>query len=484
MPRTGFERQWDSGHRHYHLHVARGGRGGGRGGGGWMPRIPRSWKFRLGKWVLVGSVVMMVVEHYYFPGGVPLVPGIACQGAPATPGPKVQAAAYQQAGNPFGVPAPSAIGGFLLHATLGSVVKLVGWEAGRAIRAVEQGPPPKENVDATWQGIAHGLGSLVGSFFAGIAGKGNPAQQQPPKKPSKPLPFGIVPMANKGPVADGPLVAARAALLAGFSKSQAVTAVAIAGAESSWHRTAVNPITVNGSRAHGTWQVMLPMHADVMHGSWANPYVNARAARAIYNGSHSWAPWTTYTSGAYRGFLPVARTAVAKALHQAVGGPGPGCNGVAGAVPVLAAGPYAAPLASATYTDLNNYGRSGSHWSSLHTGDDLAAACGTPVRAANNGTVQVDSGGGWAWAGRWLVKVVSGPHRFTTWYAHMQALHVRNGQAVKAGQLIGNVGQLGNATGCHLHFEIHPHNGGMYADQINPHPWLVAHDGKGPILHG
>ena len=60
-----------------------------------------------------------------------------------------------------------------------------------------------------------------------------------------------------------------------------------------------------------------------------------------------------------------------------------------------------------------------------------------------------------AWAGPWLVKVSHGPGRLTTWYAHMQKLLVTDGQTVTAGQQIGEVGAEGNATGCHLHFEVH-----------------------------
>lgn len=41
-----------------------------------------------------------------------------------------------------------------------------------------------------------------------------------------------------------------------------------------------------------------------------------------------------------------------------------------------------------------------------------------------------------------------------TLYAHMQYLFVRAGETVQSGQLLGTVGQTGNATGPHLHFEI------------------------------
>ena len=65
----------------------------------------------------------------------------------------------------------------------------------------------------------------------------------------------------------------------------------------------------------------------------------------------------------------------------------------------------------------------------------------------------------------------------TTWYAHLRRVDVRPGQAVTAGQRLGEVGDLGNATGCHLHFEVHPHGGSIYQDNINPSNWLHSHVG-------
>jgi murein DD-endopeptidase MepM/ murein hydrolase activator NlpD len=59
----------------------------------------------------------------------------------------------------------------------------------------------------------------------------------------------------------------------------------------------------------------------------------------------------------------------------------------------------------------------------------------------------------------------------------MRALDVVAGQQVTAGQQIGEVGDLGNATGCHLHFEVHPRGGGYLEDQVDPVPWLAANAG-------
>jgi endonuclease/exonuclease/phosphatase family metal-dependent hydrolase len=134
------------------------------------------------------------------------------------------------------------------------------------------------------------------------------------------------------------------------------------------------------------------------------------------------------------------------------------------------------PLPPSTYTDQANWGGTGGRWSRSHTGTDLSAPCGVPVRAATGGRVII--GTDEAWAGRWLVQVTTGRGRLTTWYAHMQNVGVADGEAVLAGQQLGEVGALGNATGCHLHFEVHPHGGTIYQDNINPTAWLARHVGR------
>ena len=146
-------------------------------------------------------------------------------------------------------------------------------------------------------------------------------------------------------------------------------------------------------------------------------------------------------------------------------------------------GAVAFPLARwAQYDDLQNYGNAGSHWESTHTGTDLSTACGTPVLAATDGVVTVRTDQ--AWAGNWLVEISTGSGSVMTWYAHMQAISVRTGDRVSAGQEIGAVGDLGNATGCHLHFEVHPDGGDATVD---PTHWLqenVGHSSVTPVLSG
>ena len=134
-----------------------------------------------------------------------------------------------------------------------------------------------------------------------------------------------------------------------------------------------------------------------------------------------------------------------------------------------------APLpANLLDTDNHNWHDSGSHWGSWHTGTDFSVPCGTPVYAVSAGMVEVDSTQ--SWAGRWLVKIHTGPGSLTTWYAHMRKVTVSRGAKVRAGQQIGEVGALGNATGCHLHFEVHEKDGSLYGtDNVDPSLWLHHH---------
>ena len=123
------------------------------------------------------------------------------------------------------------------------------------------------------------------------------------------------------------------------------------------------------------------------------------------------------------------------------------------------------------YVDRRNFGATGASWRSRHTGTDFSVACGTPVFAAHSGTVHVLTDQ--SWSGRWLVQVEVAPGRLTTWYAHMEAITVAAGDWVRAGEAVGAVGQEGNATGCHLHFEVHPRGGGIYEDPVDPSGWLA-----------
>jgi murein DD-endopeptidase MepM/ murein hydrolase activator NlpD len=89
-------------------------------------------------------------------------------------------------------------------------------------------------------------------------------------------------------------------------------------------------------------------------------------------------------------------------------------------------------------------------FTALHPGVDLAGAVGTPIFAANSGTVIF---AGWNSYG-YGYAVVLAHGAYTTVYGHLSAVNVSCGQFVNAGQVIGAMGATGNASGPHLHFEI------------------------------
>jgi len=89
-----------------------------------------------------------------------------------------------------------------------------------------------------------------------------------------------------------------------------------------------------------------------------------------------------------------------------------------------------------------------------HDGQDLFARCGRNLVAAHDGKVQRSEKDGSGY-GNILVLDVKGSG-IDLLYAHMQRKPiVRKGERVKAGQKVGKVGDSGNASGCHLHFEMH-----------------------------
>lgn len=86
-----------------------------------------------------------------------------------------------------------------------------------------------------------------------------------------------------------------------------------------------------------------------------------------------------------------------------------------------------------------------------HNGLDILAPKGTPVRAAETGVVAY-AGDGMRGFGNAAVLDHGGGA--TTLYGHLSEIHVRSGDTVLAGSVIGTVGRTGNATTSHLHFEL------------------------------
>lgn len=86
----------------------------------------------------------------------------------------------------------------------------------------------------------------------------------------------------------------------------------------------------------------------------------------------------------------------------------------------------------------------------MHTGLDIYASYGTPVKAADAGQV-IQAGYDSGYGNSILVYHGGG---IGTWYAHLQGFNCSVGQSVAKGQVIGFVGSTGMATGPHLHFEV------------------------------
>lgn len=99
----------------------------------------------------------------------------------------------------------------------------------------------------------------------------------------------------------------------------------------------------------------------------------------------------------------------------------------------------------------------------FHSGIDIDAPYGTPVRAAADGDVSGASMG----AGYGREVVLDHGHDVATVYGHLSAIAVLAGEHVSRGQVIGYVGQTGRATGPHLHYEVRVHN-----VPVNPHKYL------------
>lgn len=106
----------------------------------------------------------------------------------------------------------------------------------------------------------------------------------------------------------------------------------------------------------------------------------------------------------------------------------------------------------------------GTRWGSLHAGLDIANAVGTPIYAASDG--EVVASGPTPGYGMWVkIRASDGT---VTLYGHIDTAAVQEGDRVMAGDQIATMGNRGNSTGPHLHFEVH-RNG---SDKTDPMAWL------------
>ena len=108
-------------------------------------------------------------------------------------------------------------------------------------------------------------------------------------------------------------------------------------------------------------------------------------------------------------------------------------------------------------------------WGQMHWGIDLAAPLGTPIYAAADGVV-LRAGPASGFGNAVYIQDADGNVHI---YGHMRYYDVRAGDVVHAGDQIAKVGNQGQSTGPHLHYEIH--RGGMQGKRIDPQKWLADH---------
>ncbi|HET9658368.1 MAG TPA: M23 family metallopeptidase [Kineosporiaceae bacterium] len=125
--------------------------------------------------------------------------------------------------------------------------------------------------------------------------------------------------------------------------------------------------------------------------------------------------------------------------------------------PTRQAGTWTNPLPAGTYTKSSPFGV---RWHPIygqyrmHSGQDLAAPTGTPVRAASRGTVVFAGVSGSMTSGFGLLVTIEHPDGTRTLYGHLSKIDVNPNQQVTTGQTIGAVGSTGGSTGPHLHYQV------------------------------
>lgn len=98
-----------------------------------------------------------------------------------------------------------------------------------------------------------------------------------------------------------------------------------------------------------------------------------------------------------------------------------------------------------------------------HKGIDIAAPYGTPIYAAESGTV-IETGSGWN-GGYGNCVQISHADGNVTLYGHQSSIAIEYGDYVVKGQIIGYVGSTGDSSGNHLHFEVR--SNGKYIDPLD-----------------
>ncbi|NCL75592.1 peptidoglycan DD-metalloendopeptidase family protein [Rhodococcus sp. YH1] len=125
--------------------------------------------------------------------------------------------------------------------------------------------------------------------------------------------------------------------------------------------------------------------------------------------------------------------------------------------------------------------RFGERWGTQHQGIDLAGAVGTPIYASADAVVR--HAGPASGFGQWVVlDHVQGGQLVSTVYGHIDTYTVEVGEQVRAGQQIATLGNRGQSTGPHLHWELWP--GGWGTEAVDPLPYYEAAPAPGQSSAG
>lgn len=191
--------------------------------------------------------------------------------------------------------------------------------------------------------------------------------------------------------------------------------------------------------------------------------LGVEGARAAYNA------WLAQKAAEDAAAAEAARVAAAQAAaaEQAARNSSSGGGGGGGGGGAASSGPGPGASSGVPPTSGRTTSCFGSRWGSFHYGVDIAAPIGTPVYTPLSGRVsRAGSASGFGQA-----VYITHDNGDVTVYGHVSRIYVSTGQRVYAGQNIAAVGNEGQSTGPHLHFEVHK-NGNLYGNAIDPVPWL------------
>lgn len=114
---------------------------------------------------------------------------------------------------------------------------------------------------------------------------------------------------------------------------------------------------------------------------------------------------------------------------------------------------------------------------SYHSGTDISAPTGTPVYATYGGVVDTVKSLTTSYGKHIILKCEVDGQTVYIYYCHLDSFNVKKGDTVKAGQKIGTVGNTGNSSGSHLHYEVRnsaKQYGSLSNPTLNPYNFLPA----------